>query len=346
MTTDVAQIGSSVELDPAALGLYLQARGTPVAGAVSAKRIGLGQSNLTYELRDEAGRRWVARRPPLGHLLASAHDVGREHKILSALAGTDVPIPGVIALVEDPAVCDAPVLVVEYVDGLVVDRMGAAEALSPEQRHTVGLELARVLARVHAVDVEDAGLSDLASHSPYALRQLKRWSRQWNASRTRDLPSLDRLTAWLTAHVPTTTSLTLVHGDLHIRNVILDPISAGVRAALDWELSTLGDPLADLGSTLAYWPEPSDPPSGLFEASTLAGFATREEIIETYAAESGRDLRGLNFWEVLGMWKIAIIAEGVRRRALDEPANAAEHGTPTVELIDAMVARALHRAAA
>jgi aminoglycoside phosphotransferase (APT) family kinase protein len=252
----------------------------------------------------------------------------------------------VVALVEDPAICDAPVLVVEYVHGLVVDRMSAAEALTPQQRHEVGLELARVLARLHAVDLDAVGLSDLASHSPYARRQLKRWSRQWEASRTRDLPDLDRLTAWLEDHVPAATSLTVVHGGLHIRNVILDPVSAGVRAALDWELSTLGDPLAALGCTLAYWPEPSDPPSGLFEASKLDGFATRKEIAETYAAESGRELGALTFWEVLGMWKIAIIAEGVRRRSLDEPANAAEDGPPTVELIDEMVARAIQRAGA
>ncbi|MEU0313103.1 phosphotransferase [Nocardioides sp. NPDC006273] len=131
---------------------------------------------------------------------------------------------------------------------------------------------------------------------------------------------------------------------LPVRNVILDPVTAGVRATLDWELSTMGDPLADLGSTLAYWPEPSDPPSGLFEASKLEGFVSRRKIAETYAAEYGRELGALTFWEVLGMWKIAIIAEGVRRRALDELANEAEDGAPTVELIDAMVARALLRA--
>jgi aminoglycoside phosphotransferase (APT) family kinase protein len=346
MTTNRAQHGSAVALDPAALGHYLAEQGITVTGAISATRIGLGQSNLTYELTDEAGRRWVARRPPLGHLLASAHDVAREHKILSALAGTQVPTPGVIALVEDPAICDAPVLVVEYVDGLVVDRMTAAQALTHEQRHEVGLELARVLARLHAVDLDAVGLSDLASHSPYARRQLKRWSRQWDASRTRDLPRLDRLTAWLSDHVPAANSLTVVHGDLHMRNLILDPVSARVRAALDWELCTLGDPLADLGSTLAYWPESSDPATGLFEASRLAGFATRKEIAETYAAESGRELSALTFWEALGMWKIAIIAEGVRRRAIDEPSNAAEGGPPTVEMIDALVEKAIQRAGA
>lgn len=335
--------GTTTALDPGALGHWLATQGEPVAGAVTAERIGLGQSNLTYLVRDEAGHRWVARRPPLGTLLASAHDVAREHRILSALGGTAVPTPGVVGLVEDDSISAAPVLVVEHVDGLVIDRMDVAESMTPEQRGRVGLELADVLARLHAVDLDAVGLDDLASHSPYAQRQLKRWSRQWEASRTRDLRDLDRLTAWLQTHLPVATSLSVVHGDLHIRNVIVDPQSARVRAVLDWELCTLGDPLADLGSTLAYWPEAGDPPIGLFDATRLPGFATRGEIAEAYAAASGRDLADLRFWEVLGMWKIAIIAEGVRRRALDEPANAAEGGPPPAHLIDGLVARALDR---
>ena len=333
-------------LDTSALARWLVDRGEPVAGELQAERIGLGQSNLTYGLSDGGGRRWVARRPPRGTLLASAHDVAREHRILVALAGTDVPIPGVIGLVDHPLVCDVPVLVVEYVDGLVIDQMAVADGLLPDQRHQVGLGLAEVLARLHAVDLEAVGLSDLATHSPYAVRQLKRWSRQWEASRTRDLPSLDRLTAWLRAHVPEQSRLAVVHGDLHVRNVIIDPVTCAVRAALDWELCTLGDPLADLGSTLAYWPEASDEPIGLFEASRLPGFATRAEIAAAYAQGTGADLAALPFWEVLGMWKIAIIAEGVRRRALDEPANAAEGGPPAAHLVDGLVDRALERAGA
>jgi aminoglycoside phosphotransferase (APT) family kinase protein len=333
-------------LGTAALARWLVDRGEPVTGELRAERIGLGQSNLTYGLSDAAGHRWVARRPPLGTLLASAHDVAREHRILVALAGTDVPTPGVIGLVDDPLVCDVPVLVVEYVGGLVIDQMEVAEGLLPGQRHQVGLGLAEVLARLHAVDPEAVGLSDLASHSPYAIRQLKRWSRQWEASRTRDLPALDRLTAWLLAHVPEQSRLSVVHGDLHVRNVIVDPVTCAVRAALDWELCTLGDPLADLGSTLAYWPEAGDEPIGLFAASRLPGFATRAEIADAYAEGTGADLATLPFWEVLGMWKIAIIAEGVRRRALDEPANAAEGGPPGAHLIDGLVDRALERAGA
>lgn len=333
--------GTTTALDAAALGRWLASRGEPVVGQVAVERIGLGQSNLTYLVQDDDSHRWVARRPPLGTLLASAHDVAREHRILTSLAGTSVPTPGVVGLVEDDAVCAAPLLVVEHVDGLVVDRMDVAEAMTEEQRSRVGPGLAEVLAGLHAVDLDEVGLQDLASHSSYAQRQLKRWTRQWEASRTRDLPDLERLTGWLRDHVPQRTSLSVVHGDLHIRNVILDPGTAAVRAVLDWELCTLGDPLADLGSTLAYWPEAGDPWIGLFDATRLPGFSSRRDVAEAYAVASGRDLEDLAFWEALGMWKVAIIVEGVRRRARDEPANAAEGGPPPAELTDGLVARAL-----
>ena len=328
-------------LDVKALGRWLCSEGHPVSEPLTAHRIGLGQSNLTYLLTDAAGRHWVARRPPLGHLLASAHDVAREHKILTALTGTGVPVPGVVGLCRDAAVADVPVLIVEYVDGLVVDSAQTAEAMSPGLRHAVGLELGRVLAGLHGVDPTAAGLGDLASHAPYAPRQLKRWSRQWADSRTRDLPDLEKLTGLLHDRIPAPGDLVLVHGDFHLVNLIVDPSSGAVRAVLDWELSTLGDPLADLGSLLAYWQEPGDPPLGLFNASRLPGFPSRAEVTAAYAERSGRDLAALNFWHVLGLWKVAIILEGVYRRALDEPENAARPGTlPDRDVVDRLVAQA------
>jgi aminoglycoside phosphotransferase (APT) family kinase protein len=326
-------------LDVTALGHWLRSLG--VAEPLTATRIGLGQSNLTYLLTDRAGRRLVARRPPLGNLLASAHDVAREHRILTALAATGVPAPGVVGLCRDPAVADVPVLIVEHVDGLVVDRHETAQAMSPVLRRAVGLELGRVLADLHAVDLASAGLLDLASHSPYAQRQLKRWTRQWADSRTRDLPELEKLTALLHDRVPPPGDLVLVHGDFHLVNLIVDPSSGAVRAVLDWELSTLGDPLADLGSLLAYWQEPGDPPLGLFNASRLPGFPSRAEVTAVYAERSGRDLAALPFWHVLGLWKVAVILEGVYRRALDEPANAARPGSlPDRDVVDRLVTQA------
>ena len=203
----------------------------------------------------------------------------------------------------------------------------------------------RALAAVHEVDVDAVGLGDLARRTSYAERQLRRWSRQWESSRTRDLPLVDRLTGLLTAHVPEQTRLSLVHGDFHLRNVIVDPADGRLLAALDWELSTLGDPLADLGSTLAYWPEPGEDPHGMFAGSAQGGFPTRDDLVEAYAVASGREPVGLGFWHVLGVWKVGVIAEGVLRRVQDEPANATEGEMPQADQITGLFQHAADLAA-
>jgi len=324
-------------LDPEAMSAWLEGLGIGLAPPLTFARVGLGQSNLTYLATDAKGERLVLRRPPLGELLASAHDVAREHRILSAIQGGDVPLPVVHGLCEDPAVTDVPVLVVSYVDGAVLDERADAEALPREARHRVGLSLVETLGHVHAVDLEEVGLSDLASHKPYGGRQLRRWSRQWELSRTRDLPELERLTERLTALDPGPGEITLVHGDSHLRNVIIDPQEATVRAILDWELSTLGDPLADLGTLLAYWPQPGDPPSMRFDASMVPGFATRSELVEHYAAVTGRDVSAVPFWHALGLWKLAIILEGVRRRQQDDPRNLTAAGAIPASAVEEII---------
>ncbi|GAA2264493.1 phosphotransferase family protein [Actinomadura luteofluorescens] len=335
MTTN-PDTGRILGVDLDAVARRLSELGTEVAPPLTGHRVGLGQSNLTYRIEDAGGRCWVLRRPPIGHLLESAHDVAREYRILGALAGTDVPVPHVLGLVGD----GADQLVMEYVDGLVIDRMDAAAFLPHQVRAGVGPSLARTLAALHAVDVEEAGLLDLASHRPYAERQLRRWERQLDGSRTRELPDLDRLTTRLLRCVPEQRELVLVHGDLHIRNVICSPWTGEVRAVLDWELSTLGDPLADLGTLLAYWWQEGEAPPGFFAASALDGFAGRDELVATYLDATGRDRAALGFWHVLAMWKIAIIAEGIRHRALDEPRNAAEGGPPSTLAIDQLIGQA------
>jgi aminoglycoside phosphotransferase (APT) family kinase protein len=323
--------------DGAAASAWLRGLGIGVQPPLTFARAGLGQSNLTYYATDATGRRVVLRRPPLGELLASAHDVAREHRILSALGGSDVPLPVVHGLCRDPAVADVPVLVVSYVDGVVLDDRDDAEALPVPARHRAGLSLVETLARIHAVDLEHSGLADLASHQPYGARQLRRWSGQWEKSRTRDLPGLDALTHRLVALDPGASEVTLVHGDCHLRNVILDPREASVRAILDWELSTLGDPVADLGTLLAYWPLAGDPPTVRFDASTVEGFATRTELVEHYAQVSGRDVSSVPFWHVLGLWKLAIILEGVRRRQRDDPRNLTAAGAIPASAVDDLV---------
>ena len=309
------------------------------SGPLRFERIGLGQSNLTYLVHDADDRRWVLHRPPLGELLASAHDVAREARIMAALEPTDVPVPRILGVARDPGIADVPLVLMEFIDGQVVDTMAIAESLAPQRRRQIGVSLPATLAKIHAVDIDVVGLSDLASHKPYAQRQLKRWSGQWEQSKTRDLPELDDLTRRLVAAAPEQREMSLVHGDFHLRNAIVSRGTGDVIGVLDWELSTLGDPLADMGTMLAYWPEPGEG-IGDFAASTLDGFPDRAELARIYLELTGRDPQALTYWHVLGLWKIAIIAEGVMRRAMETQQNKAAAGTPMVDWIDALVGAA------
>jgi aminoglycoside phosphotransferase (APT) family kinase protein len=329
-----------VGVEPDAVSRWLAELDIAFQPPLQFQRIGLGQSNLTYRVADAAGRAWVLRRPPLGQLLASAHDVIREARILAALTDTDVPAPRILATTTDPQFSEVPLVLMEFVDGLVVDTMKVAEALTPQLRRQIALSLPRTLAKIHAVDLAEVGLTDLASHKPYAQRQLKRWAGQWELSKTRDLPALDDLTRRLVAAAPEQREISLVHGDFHLRNLIVSPETGEIVATLDWELSTLGDPLADMGSLLTYWAEPGEARAGDFAPSTLDGFPDRAEMTRLYLDETGRDSTALQYWHVLGLWKLAIIAEGVMRRAMEEPQNKAAAGTPDTSWIDARVERA------
>jgi aminoglycoside phosphotransferase (APT) family kinase protein len=328
-----------VGIDAAAVTRWLDELGIGFTGPLRFERVGLGQSNLTYLMHDAGDRRWVLRRPPLGHLLASAHDVAREARIIAALELTDVPVPRILGVAQDPGIADVPLVLMEFIDGQVVDTMAIAESLAPQRRRQIGVSLPTTLAKIHAVDIDAVGLSDLASHKPYAQRQLKRWAGQWEQSKTRDLPELDDLTRRLVAAAPEQRELSLVHGDFHLRNAIVCRGSGEVIGVLDWELSTLGDPLADMGTMLAYWPA-SGEDVGDFAASTLDGFPDRAELARIYLEQTARDAQALKYWHVLGLWKIAIIAEGVMRRAMDTRYNKAAAGTPTVEWIDELVGAA------
>jgi aminoglycoside phosphotransferase (APT) family kinase protein len=189
------------------------------------------------------------------------------------------------------------------------------------------------------VNLEAAHLADLASHSPYAQRQLKRWSGQWEQSKTRELPGLDLLTDRLRAAIPPPRELSLVHGDLHLRNIVVSATRGDVLAALDWELSTLGDPIADLGTTLAYWPEQDELILPEFRALLLAGYPRRADLVERYCVTTGRDVTDaeLGFWHALALWKIAIIAEGILCRAQQDPRNRAASGMPVPQTVNDLV---------
>jgi len=289
-----------------------------VAGAeppLTYERITGGRSNLTYRVSDGDGGRWILRRPPLGTTLGSAHDMGREHRILSGLEGTGVPAPRPIALCADESVTGAVFYVMELVDGLVLRDEDEVEAAFGEgDRRGLGEALVDTLADLHAVDPDAAGLGELGRRDGYAERQLKRWKRQWEASKTREIGAMEKTHALLSARVPPQDSTAIVHGDYRLDNVIVTP-EGKIAAVLDWELCTLGDPLADVGQLVVYWAEPDDEVVPLTRAPTLApGFPARAEMVERYAQRSGRDVSQLDFFVALAYWKLAAILEGVYAR--------------------------------
>jgi aminoglycoside phosphotransferase (APT) family kinase protein len=279
------------------------------------ERISGGHSNLTYGVADEAGRRWALRRPPLGKRLGSAHDMAREHKVVSALGPTAVPVAPVVGLCEDESVNEAPFYVMEFVEGPILRGLAEAEVFPGEaDRRAIGERVADTLVAIHAVDPDAAGLGDLGRKEDYVARQLRRWQGQWEKSKTRELAAIDAVHERLAARIPEQGPATIVHGDYRLDNMILTP-GGRVAAVVDWELCTLGDPLADVGLLMVYWPVRGEETIALGQPANLApGFPTREELRDRYAERSGRDLSQLNFFEALGYWKLAIILEGVYAR--------------------------------
>jgi aminoglycoside phosphotransferase (APT) family kinase protein len=279
-----------------------------------------GRSNLTYRVAG-GGRVWVLRRPPLGFVLPTAHDMAREHRVLSALHGTGLPVPRTRALCADASVTGAPFYVMDFVPGVVIEEeLPAGYAAAPAERRSIGRALVETLAALHAVDVRAVGLADFGRPAGYLARQVRRWNEQWQRSKTSELPLVDELLRRLAASLPETPAATLVHGDWRLGNLALDPADPGrVVAIFDWEMATLGDPLADLGYTLVYWGEPGDAPGSrgpgrYAEVTRAPGFHTRAELVEAYARASGRDVAAIGFYEVLALTKLAVISEGAYAR--------------------------------
>jgi aminoglycoside phosphotransferase (APT) family kinase protein len=282
---------------------------------LSFERIAGGHSNLTFRVDDAAGSRWALRRPPLGKRLGSAHDMAREHKVVSALGATEVPVAPVVGLCEDDSVTGAPFYAMEFVEGPILRGLAEAE-IFPEKgdRRAIGDRVADTLAAINAVDPVAVGLGDLGRKEDYVARQLHRWQGQWEKSKTRELAAIDSVHERLSARIPKQGPATIVHGDYRLDNMILTP-SGEVAAVVDWELCTLGDPMADVGLLMAYWPDREQADIALGQPANLApGFPTREELAARYAKRSGRDLSGLDFFIALGYWKLAIILEGVYAR--------------------------------
>lgn len=273
-----------------------------------------GRSNMTFTVTDAAGQRFVLRRPPMGPLLPSAHDMAREHRLMHALRDTDVPVPKMIGLCQDPAVNERDFYMMYFVDGVVVRDVEIGRTIDEPSRARMCDELIDTLCALHRVDIDEVGLGDLAKRSGYIERQLKRWSGQWESSKTRELPLIDAVADALRQRQPEPNPTTIAHGDYRLSNCMMNP-TGPVAAVLDWELCTLGEPMADLGQLLGYWADPSQPdPKNDAETTMLPGFATQDQLAERYANEMGADLEAVNYYRAFAAWRLACIGEGVYAR--------------------------------
>jgi len=291
-------------------------------GPWRAELISGGLSNITYRLWLPGGT-VILRRPPLANVLPRAHDMGREYRVLRALSGTAVPVPEPLALCPDPDVLGATFYVMRDVPGSVLRTGADTEPLSPAVRGELAASLIAVLADLHDVSPDAVGLGDYGRHSGYCVRQIKTWGAQWERSRTRDLPDMDKLLARLAELAPEDSACTVVHGDFRLDNTVVSlppDEQPRVVAVLDWELSTLGDPIADLATTMSYWHDPGDVERREIPVSVgltdKQGFPTAESLAATYAARTGRDLGNLSFYLGLAWMKLTVICEGVHARYL------------------------------
>ena len=276
-----------------------------------------GHSNLTFKVDDAAGHSYVLRRPPLGHRLASAHDMTREHRIIAGLANTNVPVAPALGLCTDDTINELPFYVMSFVDGHVVREKSVAEKLlGPTGCLRASESIVDTMVAIHNVDLVSAGLNDLGKHEDYIARQLKRWHGNIVEQRTRDLPLVDSVFEELMRRIPAQNETTLVHGDYRLDNCMVDS-SGNVIAVLDWEICTLGDPLADLGLLMVYWTGPLDDASAWANpVNTAEGFMNRAQLAERYGKVSGRDISQLDFYVAFAFWKLACIIEGVYARYL------------------------------
>tara|TARA_B100002051_G_scaffold53145_1_gene48560 strand:+ start:5305 stop:6330 length:1026 start_codon:yes stop_codon:yes gene_type:complete len=306
---------SSIEgIDEAGVASWFAAQ---IAGAVPPFRYELiagGHSNLTFRVQDDNGNVYVLRRPPLGQVLATAHDMEREHRVVSAVGQTAVPVPATLGVCEDVEVNGAPFYVMAYVEGAVLHSDIEAALITPKDRMNLSREVVEVLAELHSVEPDEIALGNLAKREEYLSRQLRRWSRQWEQSKTRELDTMEEVQRLLEQHMPTQIGSTIVHGDYRLGNMLVD--SGSIRAVLDWELCTLGDPLADVGYLLNNWVDPDETPAGSSAPTLAGGFATRDQLLKWYERASGRDISQVGYYRAFSYWRLAAIVEGVLNRYL------------------------------
>ncbi|GAA5217445.1 phosphotransferase family protein [Streptomyces sp. BB1-1-1] len=294
-------------------GLLDRERPGLVTGPLSGRLIEGGRSNLTYAVSDGTAR-WVVRRPPLGHVLATAHDMKREHRVISALHPTDVPVPRPVLLCEDEEVIGSPFYVMEFVEGTPYRTADQLAPLGPERTRAAVLNLVDTLVELHAVDPAAVGLGDFGRPEGFLDRQLRRWAKQLDASRNRDLAGIDELHATLGRELPRSPAPTVVHGDYRLDNVLIGGDRDEINAILDWEMSTLGDPLTDLGLLVMYSMPLGMPDSPVSTTAQAPGHPAPAELIERYAARSGRDVSAVAWYTAFAWFKLAVILEGIHYR--------------------------------
>lgn len=289
---------------------------------MEAIRLAGGLSNVTY-LVSQGDRQLVVRRPPLGHVMPTAHDMGREFTVLSGVTQGDFPAPRPLAYCDDESIIGARFLVMEYVAGRIISSDAAAEGLTVTDASALSAELVDVLAALHAIDAREVGLGGLGRPEGFLARQVARWAKQWELSKTRDLPAIDELLSWLDSRVeglPADLPWSIVHGDYRLDNAIVDPVEPRIRALLDWEMATLGDPLMDLATMLIYWSRPGDELRHQIRFAAFVtdrdGFWERGQLVERYAERSGLDVGHLDVCVVLSGLKLAVIMESIRKRTL------------------------------
>ena len=290
-----------------------------------------GRSNLTYRVTDSTGTTVVLRRPPTGKVLASAHDMVREHTIISAVGKTNVPVPRTMGVCTDESVNGAPFYVMSLVEGVVLDSAESAADMTIDQRREAGEHLIDVLADLHAVDVDEIGLGDLAKRTGYVERQVRRWTTQWEQSKTRELPAIDEVGRRLAADLPEQVGVSIAHGDYRFGNCLVDTDTARVTAVLDWELCTLGDPLADVGYLGVYWSDPGEAQARPNDPTGIVGFPTYAELLERYALRTGRDVSNIGYYVAFSSWRLAVISEGVYARFLNGAMGNQEIDAETLE---------------
>ena len=319
---------------------WMAAHAPEVSPPLTFTLIAGGRSNLTFRMEDAAGRAWALRRPPLHHVLPTAHDMSREYRLIDALGPAGIPVPATVGLCTDEAVNDRPFYVMEFVEGHILRSAPEAEAaFDLATRRAVGDHMADTLAALHDVDPDRVGLGDLGRHDGYIERQLKRWRGQYDQMQVEGVDH-GGLVEWvgdaLARRIPKQQRTSVVHGDYRLDNVVLAD-DGSVKAILDWEICTLGDPLADLGLLMVYWAEPSDGSALLGLSGTAApGFATRKEVLERYGSVSDLDISRVGYYTAFGYWKLACILQGVYARYV-AGAGAGDRGS-----VDAFPAQIRH----